>query len=523
MPEASGTTAAWTWVLLNVSIVLKIVTNVWIVRISLQYLGAEQYGIWIAIQSTVGYLALCEAGIGQTVMNWTGGAYAAGDRDRVGRVVVTAFGLYLGIVLVVWGCMTVATASLPIDALILGSRPAFKPEAFALAIWVLGTLTLFRIPLFVFSGALAGLREMPVRQIQDISGQIALALVTFLVLRTGGRLLGLSVGVGVALFASSLLGYGLLVLRHPWIEVRPKQWSQPMLRPMLTNSSFFIVSSIALLIQRSAGNLLVARYASLAEVPAMFAALTLIRIVGWLVADSVSRALQPFVILFWANGEHDRVRFLAELGSKVTFAVAAVFGLLVLLFGREGFEIWLGPGMTLDGPVLGLLVLGFLIDALFLCGTNFLWVVDRHRRLTGVIGFHAALTVVLGTLGAWGFPHASLLGMTAGFALASVIGQLVPMPFVMVRGFELRFREYLSAWLLRPLTVAMGGSAVLGVAWYLGVSGLGAKMQVAMVLLVTMGLLGWRAMLVAGERAWIAQRIASLIGGRGATVDGGPR
>jgi hypothetical protein len=66
--------------------------------------------------------------------------------------------------------------------------------------------------------------------------------------------------------------------------LRKQYWPSPLLRPILANSSFFLVSSVALLTQRSAGSLLVACSASLGEVPAMFAALTVIRIVGWLVA-----------------------------------------------------------------------------------------------------------------------------------------------------------------------------------------------------------------------------------------------
>ena len=281
---------------------------------------------------------------------------------------------------------------------------------------------------------------------------------------------------------------------------------------MMRDSAFFFLSSIALIVQRSAGNLLVARSGRLNEVPLVFAAIMLVRVLGWSLADSVSRVMQPYIIMMWGRQQRDRVRFLAALSTKITFAVAVVFGAGVWLFGRDAMEWWLGRGRFLDSQVLGVLAAAFVADMLFLSGTNFLWVIGRHRRLSVAIGSYAVLSVAFGALGMHLSPGAPVLGMATGFAAASLAGQVLPMPFVITRGFEIRPREYAWNWLLQPLIPCACALALLAFGWLAGVQGTGQRLLLGLAVVLTVALAGWTIMLGGAERDWL-RRIVSHAGG----------
>ena len=187
------------WVLLNASLVCKVVANIWLVRVSLDYLGTEEYAVWVTLQSVVMYLALSEAGLGQTVMNWTGDAFARGERRRVNEVITTGFGVYWILIGAAWLVLTACCLLAPVDAFFFGSGRAPVAVSFALCLWVLGTLTLARLPFVTFGAALGGLRELPLRNALEIASQVGLVAVTVLVLASGGRLLALVIGVGAIL------------------------------------------------------------------------------------------------------------------------------------------------------------------------------------------------------------------------------------------------------------------------------------------------------------------------------------
>jgi O-antigen/teichoic acid export membrane protein len=494
----SRTMAAW--VLLNASLVCKVAANLWLVRFSLDHLGAEQYAVWVTLQSIMLYLLASEMGLGQTVMNWTGEAFARGKHDRVNDVLTSGFGFYWAIVSVVWIAFSAVVLLFPVKPLLFGSNASQVTMSVALCLWLLGTLTLARLPFVAFSAALGGLRELPARQWQEIASQAGLVGATYCVLRAGGQLLGLAVGVGVVLLAIGVAGYEVVTRRHTWVRISRAHWRPSLLGPMFTDSIFFFLSTIALMVQRSAGSLLAARYATLAEVPVVFAVFLLIRVLGTSVADGVSRVLQPYVIMFWGREEYSRVRFFGALSTKVTFGVAVVFGSILSLFGSDILQFWIGRRGAGDERFINLLLLAFAIDMLFLPATNFIWVIGRHRRLAVVMGVYAITTVVFGAAGVRLVREAPLIGMAVGFLSATVIVQVVWMPLTIVQALQIDWREYIQNWVVRPLALSLPAACWIVLARLVPIDGIAARTELAAALVASVGLVGWSVALNAEER-----------------------
>src|SRR5215472_1694929 len=375
------------------NLILKVGSNLVLLSLTLKYLGREQYGIWILLQSFATYLALTEMGIGQTVCNFQNVALARSDHDDVNRILTTTFWLYCLIAASVWILFVILMVSQPVESWLLKAPSSAAANHFRFYLFLAGTLALARVPLTVFPVTLMGLRQTVLRQVVDTTWVLALLAGTVVTLVIGGKLLALLLVTNLVAMAPWLLAYPLARSRHAELEMSSRYWTPKYLLPIFSNSIFFFLYGLGLLFQRIGGNLLAGKFAPLSQIPSFLVLLTLFRIVGWALADIVSQSVHPYIILLNARGEKDRVVMFASLCTKVTFAVAAVYTGLIWLFADTGIHAWLGPGMFLGYMPLACLAGSFLIEVLFLSTSNFMRALNQHRALSLTMATYAGLSL----------------------------------------------------------------------------------------------------------------------------------
>src|SRR5262249_52287624 len=117
--ESAGRRTLGATFLSALNLALKVGINLVLLSFTLRYLGREQYGIWIILQSFATYLALSEMGIGQTVCNFQNVALARSDHDEVNRILTTTFWLYCLIAGSVWVLFVILMGSQPVESWLL--------------------------------------------------------------------------------------------------------------------------------------------------------------------------------------------------------------------------------------------------------------------------------------------------------------------------------------------------------------------------------------------------------------------
>lgn len=512
------------WVLSLVSLGIKIGGNVVIIPLALHFLGRQDYGLWIVLQSVGTYLALSELGIGQTVLNFQNVAYAKGDHREVNRVLATVFGLYWYIIAAIWIIAAYIFVTQPVEKWFLKEASGNAALVFKSYLALMGTLALLRVPLNVFSATLLGLRELTLRQYFEVAVAISLPLGTIMTLIAGGKVLALIWVTNGVLIVLPFLAYSLARSRHSYLRLAREFWTPSLVWPLLSNSLFFFLYGLGLLFQRLVGSVLAGKFAGLAAVPAFFVLFTLFRIVGWTLADTVSQTMQPYIIMFDVQGRRRQVEFFAQLSTKITFAAAVIYCALIWLFADVGLRLWVGRDMFLGYGPLALLAGSFLLDVLFLSTNNFMRGLNRHRRLSVVMALYAVLSFVLGIAGAkWWMPGNPTLGLCWGLFAASVLGQLVPLPWVAHAWLGDSWRRYAEHFLARPAFLAVCATVTsvgffasrTSYSWTRGVWGL--------LTVVVLPLLAWFVVFEDEERNWMRQtifRVGPFRGGWGFGLGG---
>ncbi len=493
------------------SLGLKIGANLLIIRLSLEYLGKETYGLWIILQNTAMYLALCsEIGQGQTIMNFVGEAFARDDRRQANEVMTTSFCLYALLASLIWVAMVAVVGTQPVDLWLIRDLPPHLIRLFRPYLIIFGTLSLLWVPLVTFPATLSGLRELHLRQAFETAYPVVMLAATASVLVLGGKLLGLLLVTGLVPLMMIPNLYLIIRRRHPFLQLSRSYWNPSLMWPLFTNSLFFFLIALMLLWQRTAGNLLTGKYASLTLVAPMFALLTILRVFGWSLADIVSRVLLPYVIMFEAQGQRARVIFFAGLSSKVTFAVALFMGALIWLLAEPGLRLWLGPGLFLGYAPLAFLIGSFLIDVLFLPTSNFLLALNRHRALALALLSYGLLSLALSVAGARLMPHDPIYGLTLGFFLASVVGQLFLMPIINLRGLRISAAIYLGDFVAKPLTLALLTTLSL---IFLGLPGIKEPWLYLglLTIFLTLTVGSWFLVFNEDERGWLAELGGKLV------------
>ena len=67
------------------------------IPLTVRYLGAEMYGVWVTIGTTLAMLAVMDLGIGNTLTNSISEAYALGSKQLAGLYTASAFWMMLAL------------------------------------------------------------------------------------------------------------------------------------------------------------------------------------------------------------------------------------------------------------------------------------------------------------------------------------------------------------------------------------------------------------------------------------------
>ncbi|MBX3434815.1 MAG: hypothetical protein KF847_15970 [Pirellulales bacterium] len=389
-------------------------------------LGREQFALWVAVNTITMYLSLSEAGLGQSVVNAIGAAYARNDLRRIGEIMSTAHVLYWLLVVPTALAALACYAWLPVGKWLLAERDVHNAPLLTTCLAAATVFALARIPLLVFTGMLSGICRLPLRLACESAATAACACATVATAWLGVGLLGVTVAANAALLAAALVVAGVASYGRPWARLGRDLVRRELAWPLAKNSSCFFVINASTVLDRSVLTLMAAKMGGLALAPPVFFLLNVFRVAAWSFITAGSRAIQPYVLIWHARGENEKTAAVTALMIKTTSVAAAIFAVLFVPLVEPILAVWLGPDSYPGAGCVALIAGAFLLDAAFAAPTSLLVVMNNHRRLAAATALKATLVVALSAAG--GVLYADpLIGLSSGLLLATVLGNI---PFI---------------------------------------------------------------------------------------------
>jgi O-antigen/teichoic acid export membrane protein len=382
---------------------VRMITQTLIVGMSIRYLGAEDYGIWLTAVAALGWLSWGQAGLAPGLVNALAAAEGEGRRADQGVYFSTALAVLMAIILALllagqavihWGGPWFGDLLAPDAGGKAGSGhwATFLQVAFALA--------LLRIPLGLVESAFVGLQSIHVLRLFDMAGQVLCVAAAFaLALGSSPKALFL-LGIGLATECGVLAaGFYLVTRLRP--ELMPSL-SKVKLRAsgrMFDLSFGYLIIQVTGYLVAHAGTLILAGNKGAVAVPVF--ALT------WQLYQMAAGIWMMVMTGLWgalgeaqAKGDWSWIRKAAHRLIIGAMALSVAFSLMLAIAGNWILSLWSGGKVTGD-PLFFAVMAAYCIvftwavlHAQVLSALNLVWKQMPASVVNGVLVVILALILV---------------------------------------------------------------------------------------------------------------------------------
>jgi O-antigen/teichoic acid export membrane protein len=399
------------------------------IPLTLSYLGAERFGLWMTIASFLALLSFADLGLGNGLVNVLAEANGKNDRHLARRSLSSAF-FMLTAFAAFWALLFLAAYPwLSWERLFAVSDPVAVAEAGpALAVFI--GCFLLNLPLGIVQRAQLSYQEGHVYNLWEALGKLlALAAVIFVVWQRLGVPWLILALTGVPLTTALINGVVFFRRRYSWLTPRWAFAEAAVVRRLAGVGLLFFVYQLGLSLGSFSDNVILAQLLGPEAVAAYVIPLRLFEIIT-VMNTTFCSALWPAYREAIARKELPWVKATLTRSIFISLAVTGVLSALLILWGDEILRLWLGSEIEVGLSVwIGFGVwklvthLGY-VFAVFLYSANAV----RFQAVTMVLFAVAAVAMKLLLIPAWG-----IMGLIVANALAYVVFILIPIALVLPR------------------------------------------------------------------------------------------
>jgi O-antigen/teichoic acid export membrane protein len=394
--------------------------------LAVRYLGAERYGVWATIASSVVFLNLLDLGVASTLTNHIARAYAAGDKRYAARYASNALALSASVA--VAGGLVFAVGWLRVDWMALFNVPASVPRSQVNGtVAVAGAVMLAGLPAALVNRIFAGYQEVHLSNALAAAGAVAnlLGLLAGSAMRVSmPTLFVMSVGCVTVCNCGALIA--TVLWYKPWLRPRFSLVEMSIARELLSSGSGFFLIQIAGAVVFSSDNLVVSHYLGAAQVTPYSVTW---RLTGFtaILQSLVFPALWPAYAEAYARRDFVWMRQAFRVALRATLALNVVCAAGLILFGKTAIRWWAGATAVPSSALLAAMALWAVISGFMTVESCLLAAVERTRE-QGILSVVAAavnlaLSVVL-------VQRIGAVGVIAGTILSYLLVLVVPQSLI---------------------------------------------------------------------------------------------
>jgi O-antigen/teichoic acid export membrane protein len=389
---------------------LTVLTSFVSVPLTIHYLGAERYGVWLTISSLLLWVALTDFGLtGNALVNVLSEAVGNDDRESARRYTASVFWALVIIAFVIAVAFMATFHAIPWRAIFRTSDATSTQELEATCALVLA-LFVINLPLSLLRSLYNAHQEGYLANIWGIASGVGSLLGLILVTRFHGGLLELVIAIsGLPSLVLLANAYDAFVRRYPWLAPAPSAVRWVCLRRMLKLGGNYMVIQMAALGIYQSQAIIITQMLGPSQVVIFVAAYKILA----LPVDLVYMGTVPFISAFgeakarrdwnWIRRAYTNANFASiALGVPLAVALAIVAKPLILL--------WAGPAAVPDDHLVFWLFVYTTSGVCLMMTGQLLSGVERLEPLTISVVLCAVGCVVFGVMfaGWWGVSGVAL-------------------------------------------------------------------------------------------------------------------
>jgi O-antigen/teichoic acid export membrane protein len=321
---------------------VALIVSIIAVPLTIGYLGAERYGLWMTISTMLTWLTISDLGLSSSLTNAVSEAYAHEDQDAARRYVTTALGL-LSVVVFVFGVALVVVLPLVDWARLLNVSDPVAQAEISLAVGLAILLYLINFPFTIIAKVLGAFQEGAIANYWAAGAQFVSLLALIAVTRSAGGLPWLVVALlGSVLLVNVISALWLFGWHKRWLRPTRAAFDRASMRKLSGVGGMFFVVQLAGLLLFQTDNFIIAHFRGPEEVTPYSVAWRLFSYTVLLQVLLVPAIWPAYAEAFALRDTAWIVRtFRLNLVSGI--AITALLVVPLVLFGRQLIQLWAGP------------------------------------------------------------------------------------------------------------------------------------------------------------------------------------
>jgi O-antigen/teichoic acid export membrane protein len=409
---------------------LALIVPIITVRLFLQYLGEERYGLYQAIGAVALWFGLTNAGLGMGLINRLADCYVSNDRELAQRyvssIVIALGAIMLGVTLL----LGLITPFVDWNGFFNVRDPLALRET-ALAVFVAGAVTLVGIWLSVTNCIYTAYQEMHRGNLWDATARIVMLGACVAIVYTSWGLVGVILAAsGAALVVRAVNMGWLFAVEKPWLRPRLRSFDFTLLKRVAAEGICFFVLQMAVMALFQTDKVIISARLDPAEVTP-YSTYGQVFISGYGLFMLMLSPLWPAHAEALRRGDIAWVKRMLRWSLLAGCGTILLVGALLLVAGKPLVRMWVGRDIGYSSSLIVALTLLFALRAWVDCRSVIL---NSARVLVPQMVFfaaHAISNIILALILAkrWG---------AEGVAWATVITSL----FTSAWGYPWMIRKY---------------------------------------------------------------------------------
>lgn len=429
--------------------IINVIVNFFLIGYVIAKVGAEHYGGWTSIVSIIGYLSILNLGLSLTVQHYVARLSAKQEHSELVSVYSSAYVIYgIGSIVALLICFCF---SFVYDSVFTKVSDQSAIECSIALRWV-GLSMFFLMLNLPVQGTLLGLQRHYIRNLIEIVSLLTRAITVVIAFNFFSISLAY---LGLAFFTASITRFVLCRIAlwriYPQLKIRPSMINKNTLKKMLSFGGHSFVWTISTVIIRDSAPILATVIVSPEAATYWYVGNRLCISFGGLISGAGSVFISVSSSLYAAQ-KWDKLKNVLIRGTRLCALCSFSGAVVLIMFGRDLIEYWVGPGYEISYYVLVISVSGWLFCWIFYCSQAILMSARKLWLLTIMMLFYVTAGIILAiSMGyIWG-----ILGLTAGLVAPLAINNIFFIPYFAAKACKVKMKELLVRSLPGPLFVAL--------------------------------------------------------------------
>jgi O-antigen/teichoic acid export membrane protein len=368
--------------------VVQVLTLLVTVRVTLRYLGAERFGLWMTISSVLAMAAFADFGVGLGVLNTVAAAYGKDDIEGIRKAVSSGFAALNGIAALLVAGFFAVYRFIDWGDFFRVASPQARSEA-GPALMVFAVCFALNISMDVVQRVQLGLQQGYYYNLWQLTGSVGGLIGVFVGIGLHASLPMLVVAIaGAPLAATALNAIHFFGFLRPDLRPAARFASRQGIWQVARLGGMFFVLQMVIAISFSADNLIVARTLGAQAVPQFAIPQRMFSIIAVMITMLVT-PLWPAYGEAVSRGDMVWVRHTLLRTLAGVFAATSIAALGLTLLSRPILQLWVGASIQ---PPFALLA-GLAVWAVLQCVVGTL---QSFLNGAGILRFQVGTHCVFG-------------------------------------------------------------------------------------------------------------------------------